>query len=417
LKKSIIVLIDFVDKPGIVFVLQLIGIFQIYSTMSYQALKSYLEELQKELTLNNYKEIKLSLIEVQNQIAAGELEPMHRAELRDATQAVFEQIKDLQKQEQQLFEEQANENFEVLRKKVIEAIDFTQKHINDHDAVWQMLIDTQQEFKGRKLLAGQREQLFGTLQKLFDILKKRRGETVKVQGRETGKQFERLEDEVNYLASQCKTADPDKTWASMLQTKDRIMEADILQNYRKKLIDKLQEGFDLLKIRREKRQNEFIQLSTTNADIIKEKLKLAEYELDHNSDFKDKWELLLAVQQEFKNRKLEKETRNILYDQLQALFQKLKSEQYSDPLDFEQQANENLQHLKSQVDIAFDEAQNSMDFKKAKAFLIKVQADFKGRKMRSFEREKLFARLQNAFGILGKRMAGQTDSPPKTGEN
>jgi hypothetical protein len=373
--------------------------------MSYQAIKSYLEELQKELTLDNYRDIKPSLIKVQNQISNSELAPVEQVELNNITQTIFEQVKELQREEQKLFEETANENFEQLKKKVIDAIDYTQKHINDHEAVWQMLVETQQHFKGKKLLAGQREQLFGTLQKLFDILKKRRGETVKTQGGESGPHFDKLEDEVNYLVKKCHSADPDKTWGKMLQTKDRIMEADFLQNYRKKLIDKLQEGFDLLKIRREKRQAEYLKQTSENAQIIQEKLRLAKDVLDQSSDFREKWDLLLAIQTDFKNYKLEKESRNVLYDELQELFQKLKADQYSDPHNFEQQADENFQHLKGLVDAAFVEAQNSMDFKKTKLFLIKVQADFKGRKMRSFEREKLFSRLQTAFSILSQRMS------------
>lgn len=379
--------------------------------MSYQPLKSSLDDIQKELTAHNYREIKKNLIEIQERIGATELEAVQRGELLDATQAIFEKIKLIQQHEQEAFEKEALINFELLKQKVIEAIDFTQNHIDEHEAVWKKLIETQQEFKGKKLIADQREQLFGTLQKLFYILKKRKGEEIKDTTTFHGRSFERLDDEVAYMVKQCPSGDIDKTWAGMLKTKDKVLEADLQHSRRKSLIDKMQEGFDVLKVRRDERQQAFVQLTTDNASVIAEKLDLAEHKLEHSNDFKEKWELLLSVQSEFSSRKLEKETREVLYDRLQDLFQRLKAEQYSNPSDFERLADENFQHLKPLVEKSFEEAHTCTDFKKTKAYLIKVQADFKGRKMRSFEREALFSKLQSAFEILNNRYSESTHTP------
>jgi hypothetical protein len=372
--------------------------------MSYEAIMLALQELQGQLNRNNYREIKPSLIDIQHKIGDIACTIQQKTELQNLTQELFEIIKEMQAEDRLVFEQEAAENYELLKRKVIEAIEFTQTHIDSHDEVWQKLIDTQQLFKGKKLVAEQRDQLFGTVQKLFEILKKRRGDTVDEKALFHGRRFNKPEDQVDFVVSQCKKAEIDTTWAIMLQTKDKVMNLKLHPDMRKKLIDKLQAGFDILKQRREESLRQQSVENDLNAQAIKEMLLKAGEEMEKEHEFKYKWDLLLSIQNEFKSRKLEKDSRNLLYDELQAMFKKLNTEQYDDHSDFEKQADENYNHLNELVSECLKEAQSNKDLKRTKAYLIKVQADFKGRKMRSFEREKLFARLQSAFSILNKRI-------------
>jgi hypothetical protein len=372
--------------------------------MSYESIKSRLHQLQKQLNNTNYKKIKFSLIGLQQQLASTELEAAQRAELRDAIQAVFENVKVLQQTEREQREKETSENFDFLKQKMVEAIDFTQQNLEHHDLVWQKLIETQRHFKGKRLLIEQREQLYNTLQKLFDILKKRKDEDLLGQEDAERERFEQLEKITRERVENCKSENTEIAWAQLLHTKDQISHAQLLYAHRKLLMDKIQEGFDLLKQRRTENQPDITREAIENAHIIEQKLVIAHDELKNNPDFKTKWDLLLEIQEEFKRRKLEKETRNTLYDQLQALFQQLKAEQYSNQPEFENQANENVNYLRPLIEKAMEEAQITTDLKKTKAFLIKVQGEFKGRKMRSFEREKLFSRLQSAFDLLNSRI-------------
>ncbi len=372
--------------------------------MSYEPIKNRLKQLSSGLNTTNYKEIRQELIDIQKQISTGELVSMHRATLKEIISSIFEKVNEFQQQEQEAFEAQALRNFSFLKQKIVEAIDFTQQNLNDHDAIWQKLLEVQQHFKGVKLLSEQREQLYDTLQKLFDLAKKRREEAMKEQEKFSSQHFDKLDDEVAIVVSQSETADMDKAWSMLLETKDKVLNSHLIHTHRKRLLDKLQEGFEIVKIRKEERWENFAKASHENADAIKEKLKLAALELDNNDVFSEKWELLLSVQQEFKNRKLEKEVRQTLYGQLQELFQRLKKEQNADQEQFEKKADENFNYLKPMVEEAFQQAQAANEFKKTKAFLIKVQGEFKGRKMRSTEREKLYAKLQQAFDILNQRL-------------
>lgn len=372
--------------------------------MSYEPIKARLKQIQAKLNKNNHKEVKLELIEIQRQISSVDLVSMHRAELKEAMEGIFERIRMFQQEEQETFEKQALNNFSFLKEKIVEAIDFTQENLNDHDAIWQKLLEVQQHFKGTKLQAEQREQLYDTLQKLFDLAKKRREAAIKEQEKFSSQHFDKLDDEVAIVVSQSETADMDKAWSMLLETKDKVMNSHLIHTHSKRLLDKLQEGFEMVKMRKEERWENFAKESHENADAISEKLKLAAWELDNNEVFKEKWELLLNIQQEFRSRKLEKDVRQSLYGQLQGLFLRLKNEQNLNQADFEEKAESNYQYLKPLVEEAFKQAQSTLEFRKTKGFLIKVQGEFKGRKMRSTEREKLYGKLQNAFDILNKRL-------------
>ncbi|MFW5687447.1 MAG: hypothetical protein ACOCXV_00825 [Bacteroidota bacterium] len=372
--------------------------------MSYEGFKTRVKQLNAKLNTANFREIKQSLIELQNEVGVFELVAMHRAELRDKMQELFERIKEYQEKDQKQFEEEAGQNFEFIKQKLVEAIEYTEANLEDHNGVWQKLLEVQQHFKGKKLIADQREHLHNTLQKLFQLARKRREDALRHSQEVSKGQMEKLDDVVDIVVSQCETADIEKAWAMLLETKDKVLNAQLLADHRKRLVDKLQDGFEIVKLRREERQNDFLKNAADNADIIDAMLKDADQAIDSNIAFKEKWNLLLAIQKEFSNRKLEKSARQKLYNKLQKLFQILKNEQGKDQQEFEKVAQENLNYLKPLVDKAMELANSTLEFRKTKGFLIKVQSEFKGRKMRAMEREKLYSRLQAAFDVLQKRL-------------
>ncbi len=378
--------------------------------MSFEAFTKQITELEKRLSKSNLKKVKLSLIKLQNEISSQQFLPEETTELKNALETLFHKIRKLQQEMQQDFEREAAENYDFLKEQIIQTIDYTQKNLGEIDLVWKRLVEVQNMFKGRKLVAEEREQLYDTLQQLFDLARKRKEEQNREKEELSGEYFEVLDDEVEFVVKKCDNGDIVKIWALLLKTKDKVTDSDLVFVHRKKLIDRLQAGFEILKLRKEEMQVDLQAKARKNAHYIDQQLQLAVKELESNPDFKQKWDLLLSIQKEFKEHKLEKESRNVLYDQLQDLFSKLKSDEFDDQDAFEKIADENIQHLTPLVEKAFELAQHSWELKKAKAFLIKIQADFKGRKMRGMEREKLYARLQTAFDILNKRIDENAES-------
>jgi len=372
--------------------------------MSYDIIKARTEQVARRLETHTPKELKQSLIRLQGDVAKAELTTGQRNELRDAIQALFDKIKVIQEKRQQVFEKESQENYAFLKDRIVEIINFTEQNIARHDVVWQRLVEVQHLFKGKKLEQGKRDQLYNTLQKLFEIVKNRRNQSRREEEKLNPTGFTDPLEEVEYYLNLCSTEDVDPMWSKMLQLKDKVSRTDHPVAHRKTLSDKIQEGFAVLKLRREERQNELSHEGKENAAYLKEKLNKAVIDLETEIDFKEKWERLLAIQHEFRTRKLEKNTRNILYDELQTLFLKVKTTHFADHAEFEKQADENCKYLSAQVDNAFELARTSPDLKKTKALLIRVQADFKGRKMRTQERERLYSKLQLGFDILNTRI-------------
>lgn len=372
--------------------------------MNYPRIKQELKQLKTRLNKENHRQVKKELIDLQTQMSSLELVPMHRTELRDEMQKLFEVIKEVQQQDQEQFEQEAAYNYRFLKEKVKQAIELVEENPDDHERIWPQLVETQAYFKGRKMIAEQREQLFQTLQTLFELVKKRKEADRKEEEKISDQFFEKLDDEVEHMVSIAETHDLDQLWSVLLETKDKIQNSRLVYTHRKRLMDKLQEAFVVAKIRREEKHQDFLQQARHSARYIEERLDAAQSQLEENPVFKENWQLLLDIQQEFRQHKLEKETREILYQKLQHLFEKLKGHQSQQQSDFERQAQENTSYLAPLVSKAFEEAQNSMEFKKTKGFLIKVQSEFKGRKMRSEDREKLYSRLQTAFDTLQKRL-------------
>lgn len=372
--------------------------------MDYQEFKRRVGAIKSQLNHENYKDKRRELIELQKEISQADLAADRRAELRQAIQDVFDRINIFQEEDQQAFETEADENFALLKSKLIDCITFVEGNPDDLDASWAKLLETQDAFRGRRMRAEEREYLYRGLQQLFDVVKKRKDDAAAALAEHSKKVFESLDEEVADLVGGAETADIDELWSRLVDTSDRVRNSELVFSHRKRLLDSLQDGFVIAKLRKEERHRELLNQSARNAEIISNKLQQAANQLETNPEFKENWDLLIKIQQDFREMKLEKAAREALYGELQMLFETLKSSQDKKQSDFEQAANENFEHLQPLVEKALEQARKSQEFKKTKNFLIKVQSEFKGKRMRAEEREKLYARLQSAFDTLNRRI-------------
>ncbi len=372
--------------------------------MDYQEFNRRVGEIKSQLNRDNYKDKRRELIELQKEVSLADFAADRRAELRQTNQEVFDRINIFQEEEQQAFEKEADENFAILKSKLMDCITFVESNPDDFDASWAKLIETQDAFRGRKMRAEEREYLYRGLQQLFDVVKKRKDDASAALAEHSKKVFESLDEEVADLLGNAEVADIDELWSSLIETSGRVRNSELVFSHRKRLLDSLQDGFVIAKLRKEERHRELINQSARNAELIGNKLQQAVKQLETNPDFKENWDLLIKVQQDFRELKIEKVAREELYGELQTLFETLKSSQDQKQSDFEQAANENFEHLQPLVEKALEQARKSQEFKKTKNFLIKVQSEFKGKRMRAEEREKLYARLQSAFDTLNQRI-------------
>ena len=372
--------------------------------MDYQELKRLLGKVNSQLKSDNYRDKRKELIDIQKISSQSDLAADQRSELRQTIQDVFDRINIFQEEDQQAFEREADENYAYLKSKLMDCITFVEGKPDDLDASWGKLLETQEAFRGLRMRAEEREYLYRGLQQLFDVVKKRKDDAAAALAEHSEKVFESLDEEVAHLVGSAETADIDKLWSSLVETSERVRKSELVFSHRKRLLDSLQDGFVIAKLRKEERHRELLNQSAKNAELISNKLQQAANQMEINPEFKENWDFLIKIQQDFRELKLEKTVREELYGELQRLFETLKSSQDKKQSDFEQAANENFEHLQPLVEKALEQARKSQEFKKTKNFLIKVQSEFKGKRMRAEEREKLYARLQSAFDTLNRRI-------------
>ncbi len=363
-----------------------------------------IDDIGRGLNAENHRERKQALIALQAELASSGLQSAEKAALRQAIQLLFDRIRLTREEEQAAFERESAENQAFLKEKLLECIEFIESHLDDHELSWQKLLELQDAFRGRRLVPHEREHLYGGLQQLFQVVKKRREEAFTRQKEASAKSFASLDDEVDRLIDQAESIELDTLWRALLDLSDKVREAGLLSAHRKELMDRLQEGFVVAKIRKEQRQVEADRESAANASLIEGRLIEAAGQIENNPLFKENWQLLLDIQQMFRELTLDKDRRELLYGELQALFERVKSRQDQRQESFEAAADASVSHLRPMVDRAIELARTSREFKKTRHFLIKVQRDFKGRRMRSEEREKLYSRLQSAFDTLNRRI-------------
>ena len=372
--------------------------------MSFEQFKRTLSQITSSLSGDNYRDKRRQLIELQAKITQSDLPGSQRADMRQLIQEVFERINRYQEKEQQAFEREADENYALLKSKLMDAISFVEGNPHDPDASWVKLLETQDAFRGRRMRAEEREYLYRGLQQLFDLVKKRKDDAAAALAEHSKKVFENLDEEVTDLVGSAEIDDIDVLWSRLVDTSERVRNSELVFSHRKRLLDSLQDGFVIAKLRKEERHRELLNQSAKNTELISNKLQQAAKQMETNPEFKENWDLLIKIQQDFRELKLEKAAREELYGELQSLFETLKSSQDKKQSDFEQAANENFEHLQPLVEKALEQSRKSQEFKKTKNFLIKVQSEFKGKRMRADEREKLYARLQSAFDTLNRRI-------------
>ncbi len=372
--------------------------------MDFQQLKKNISQIKSHINSDNYKDKRSELIQLQKEIGKSDLNIDQRNELRKSVQELFDRIKLFQEEQQQAFEREADENYALLKSKLMDCITFVESKPHDLDASWGKLLETQDAFRGRKMRAEEREYLYKGLQQLFDVVRKRKDEAAAALAEHSKKVFENLDEEVVDLLGNAETADIDELWSSLVETSDRVRNSELVFSHRKRLLDSLQDGFVIAKLRKEERHRELLNESAKNAELIGSRLQQAAKQLETNQVFKENWDLLIKIQQDFRELKIEKAAREELYGELQTLFETLKSSQDQKQSDFEQAANENFEYLQPLVEKALEQARKSQEFKKTKNFLIKVQSEFKGKRMRAEERERLYSKLQSAFDTLNRRI-------------
>jgi hypothetical protein len=141
--------------------------------MNYLTVKEEVEKVVAQAeNPADYKETWNSLLEVQSLFKETRLLKEHREELYLLLQGAFDRLKALREREKSDFENEAVSNYERLKILVDKGLKQA-RETNQYKETREFLKKIQSEFKGTRLLSGQREELYSRLQSAFNILGKR----------------------------------------------------------------------------------------------------------------------------------------------------------------------------------------------------------------------------------------------------
>ena len=372
---------------------------------NFFSFKEQLVSIEKNINSSNFKDIKGDLIQLRKETHSIDMSYDQKKELNDLFDKSFDKVNNLYEQEKAEFEQESVINQQYLTPKVEEAFLNAQlAKFEEIKQAWDFCIEVQQEFKGKRMSKENREVLYSKLQEAFDILKEKRSQKQTEQTKKSEVIKEDLLPEIKKLVDRAEDSeDISELWDKLITYQQKVREADLSYEIRNQLLDILQEGFTILKIRREEDKQVFESEAKDNVDSLEILVEEGEELASNSENFKETFERLKQIQQAFKAYKLLKEDRDILYQRLQNAFEIIKQRQndYFDALNKE--SIDNYKRLKPMVENAYERAQTSMEFKKTKEHLKRVQAEFKGIKMKASDREELYSKLQNSFDVLHKR--------------
>lgn len=125
--------------------------------------------------------------------------------------------------------------------------------------------------------------------------------------------------------------------------------------------------------------------------------------------------ILIECQNLLKSTTLSRDEKNKLFGMLQDEFEAVNRKIAEEREQFENEAALNYFHLKRLVEEALMKVRNIVDFEDVWSFLLDVQSQFKGIRLRPEQRESLYASLQEAFDIA--KASRRLETEPESSKN
>lgn len=372
---------------------------------NYIQFKSKLETVLKKVKqTTDLKQAKILLIEIQGDFKTVKLAREDREELYSRLQTAFAEINQKIENDRIAFENESAKNFLTLKTKVEDA-EFLANHPKDYRESFNFLVEVQNEFRGLKLQREQREILYGRLQKAFETLKNQQVSyqpaveiPVVVNADEIKQKVEEVCRSVEYSDDFYDSKD------QLINVQTELKLSNISRELKDELFAKIQEAFTIINLKREEEVKNIEEESVNHYNNFKKQILEIEDQINGGNDFKLIKEKIKTLQFELRDLNMTREHRKELYDLIQQNFEKVIDLQDKERGYFHKESQENYKSLKELVDKGYKQAEITHEYKDTREFLKKIQSEFKGIKLKTEEREELYAKLQRAFEILNTRV-------------
>ncbi len=362
----------------------------------------YLLEISNSST--EWKELRNRHKEISSTMHNLSLPQESTQELSDKLNSALELVIARQKAEYEANQKEFNENYDRIKVIVNSAVDAS-KTEPEYKKSREALLAAQNEFKSAKLLREHKEEFIQLINNAFEDLNKRQMEERENYEMECIENYHSLKAKVDEAINFANSS-PNFTNArkALIEAQGEIKGKRLKREQRDSLYQVIRDCFDSLNVRQSEERITMDSESEANYAKIKKVVDEAiSFAQNVNDNFKEARETLISAQGAIKNTRLRKEQRDELYAAIRAVFEEVNSKQSEDREKYEKECGENYSKLKTKVEEAFVDVENTGDFRLIREGLIAVQNEIRILKLTKDQRTELFTRLRGAFELFDKR--------------
>lgn len=178
---------------------------------------------------------------------------------------------------------------------------------------------------------------------------------------------------------------------------------DLERDQRNELRLLMDQCFEKINALRESEQKAFEETSEQNRGKLTPLVEKALFEARYNDDTREAWDFCISVQSEFRGLRLQKEIREMLYQQLQEAFDLLKQRRSQEQSILEKKSVSAQRELMPEVEKLVLEAETTGDLDAHWTKLIALQQEIREQDLTYESRKLLLDKIQQAFEALKPR--------------
>lgn len=327
----------------------------------------------------------------------------YKNELRDLLRTALENVDKRQSEEAAKNKEIWQKNYEMLKEKIVEAVEFS-KTAEIFKEAREKLIAVQNEYKEHKVSHEHKNELEKLLHDAFEDLSQRQAVYHENFEMECIENYYKLK---TVVSNAIEKADEAENFASARNTlidaqkqlRDKVLKRDqkdeLFAEIRNKF-DELREKFNEVRLTDEEIEANYQQVQ----EVVSEAVEFAENATQEQA--MDARQKLIDAQGVIKEYRLPYSQKNELFAQIRKVFERINEMLAEEREQFEAEALNNFSKMLAKIDVIIVEIENAIDFNQSAENLATVKAELRLLKLKREQRDKLFDRTRVAFSLLSK---------------
>jgi DNA repair exonuclease SbcCD ATPase subunit len=213
------------------------------------------EAIKFAVQTENFNDARQKLIEVQNELKQVKLKKDHLDELFGVIRKAFDVVNSKQDQEREKFREEAEKEYIALEPIIQENIEFA-KTSDDYEKARTLLIDSQKLIKSKNLTRKQRDDLYGKIREVFNVLNEKSDANREEFVGECNENYANLEIKVNEAIAYIDfTNHLNDIREGLLAVQDEVKIVKLTRSQRNELFKRIRDGFAKF----DEKRNKFIE--------------------------------------------------------------------------------------------------------------------------------------------------------------